>query len=139
MIKKKQYPRSSLADALQAYQNSPKPVITQIAFQYNVPESTLRDHIKKPHLTIDSRPGPEPVLSRESEEIIIKTINTCVDFSKAVTKDYVLQLAAKLESIEARRAGRERRWTVQASDKWWRGFKMRHPLVRLRTCQDCEV
>jgi hypothetical protein len=99
------------------------------AKKYNVPVTTLHDH-KSGKVALGAKKGKDPLLplTKEKEliEYAIKRTDMGIGFLKSTFLSFAGQYA---ESEGVYFKGRI------ASEKWWRGFKIRHPNFSLRTAE----
>lgn len=99
------------------------------AKKYSIPLSTLHDH-KSGKVAQGAKKGKEPLLPMEKEKALIeyalKRGDMGIGFSKQTFLGFAGQFAASEGVLFKGRV---------ASEKWWRGFKIRHPNFSLRTAE----
>ena len=114
---------SALQETVSAVQQQ-KLSIRRAAVQYNVPRSTLHDHLsgKAPFGSISR---PEHYLTDQEESELVNFLCGCAAVGFAKSRQQVLSLVEQV----IRKKGKP----VSLSPGWWQSFKKRHPTLTLRS------
>src|SRR5688572_12865476 len=91
---KRKYSFENLQTAITTLQNQPTLTIRAVALQNNVPEATLRRHLKNPDLSL--RRGPPPLLEKKEERALVEHVS---QFSSLGLKISSSQLISKAEEM----------------------------------------
>lgn len=102
--------------------------IRVVAEKYNVPKSTLYDHVSG-KVVLQSRSGPERYLSDEQEEQLAKWLLRCASIRYAKSKKKVLGVVS---TIFIKKKDAE---TIIVSKGWWESFRRRHPQPTIRCAE----
>ena len=100
--------------------------IRMAALQYNIPKSTLSDHISG-KVKIGAHSGPPRYLNDVEEEELSNFISQCASIGCAKTKKEVLCI---VEAVLASKG-----LSRHISNGWWESFRRRHPEFSLRTAE----
>ena len=104
--------------------------LREAARTYNVPVETLRRRVTGA-VSIDCRPGPETVLTKE-EDAVAKYLVTMCDMGYGLTREIVVNLAYTI----AEQSGRKHPFTGESAGRsWFEGFMRRNPSLTVRTPQ----
>lgn len=103
-----------------------KPVVLQIAKMYDIPESTLRRHIKNPaSRSVAEANKDKQILSVEEEKVLVERLLFLDDCNIPADKSLVFNLAHKL--LHRRNPSR------MIGKDWFYSFLARHPECRYLT------
>ncbi|KAJ8041608.1 Jerky protein-like-like [Holothuria leucospilota] len=111
--------------ALQDVENG-SPIATA-ARENGVPRKTLSDRVHK-KVAVDAKLGAECKLSKDSEEMLNQYIQYMAHRAFPLTVNQILMFAWTIDKA----SGSNKFGENGPSYHWWRGFKARHPDLRLR-------
>ena len=107
---------------------------SEVAYKYNVPESTIR--AKKKGTYTDKKPGPATVLSVKEEEELVQWITESCNKGFPVTK---LQLIESVKNI-CLKLRRKNPFTNNTPGRaWYEGFMKRHPEISRRVSENISL
>ena len=98
------------------------PSARRAALKYDIPYSTLNDHISGK--VKNEKPGPAPYLNEEEEEELVNFLLKCGSIGYPKTRAQVLAIVQEI--MNKRRPG------VTVTNGWWERFSKRHPNVCLK-------
>ena len=102
--------------------------ISKAARTYNVPRKTLSDRVHN-NVSLDAQMGAPTALSTEEETSLVKYVEYMAGRGFPLTVDQLCSFAFAI----AKSAGKSDVFSESGpSQMWWRGFKNRHPNIRLR-------
>ncbi|XP_074662728.1 uncharacterized protein LOC141915188 [Tubulanus polymorphus] len=120
-----QYSVDQKANAIDAI-NGGMPIKTA-AKQFGVPRSTLQDIIKG-RIEMGAKIGGQPTLNHEEERELVDFACNRSQMGMGFNKQTLLRYAGKIADKKGKPF-----LGGNPSEKWWRGFKKRHPDLPLRT------
>jgi len=112
--KRKQWTETQMTSVLKEAKQSKKPRISK-KYMYNVPQSTLQDHVSG-HVTHGTKPGPRPYLTAEEEKSLTTHLIDAAKLGFGKTMKKVNRMAENV----AREKGILHKEKI--SNGWWRRF-----------------
>ncbi len=105
--------------------------LREAARTYNVLVETLRRRVTGA-VSIDCRPGPGTVLTKEEEDAVVKYLISMCDMGYGLTREIVMNWAFRI----VEKSGRAHPFTGESAGRsWFMGFIQRNPSLTVRTPQ----
>ncbi|CAG5057384.1 unnamed protein product [Parnassius apollo] len=132
MAPRKNYTQEQMAKAIEEVRQGQK--ISAAAVKYGVPRITLYNKITGIS-PVECNMGPDTILTKEIEMILVKWILYMADNHFPITKDQLLDSVQKI--IIEKDQGPSCPFTnKRPGKKWYKSFLKRHPEIAQRTAQN---
>ena len=100
--------------------------IRRAAEEYNIPRSTLHDHVSG-RVLLGSKSGPQKYLSDDEENELADFLRDCSRIGYARTRQQIFTLVNQCLRMKG--------LSVNVTNGWWESFRRRHPTFKLRTAE----
>lgn len=108
----------------------PKKSLHKIAKEYDVPYSTLRNHVLNPNKPM--KKGPPPTLSPHEENALVAVISNCCDNGWKISQKSVVQKALAIQKVKTEDPEFINKTPITKGRSWIRGFRKRHEAIVMK-------
>lgn len=120
----KDYSKENIARACEAVTLGTS--VRQAALQFDIPKSTLSDHVTG-RVKLGSHSGPPRYLTDAEEEELSSFITLCASIGCAKSKKEIVSVVEAVLQSKGKQ--------INISNGWWESFRRRHPNFTLRTAE----